>query len=41
MRYPEEMTVRDALEFYSNIEGGDVDEVISLLNLESGQYEIL
>ena len=32
---PEEMTVRDALEFYSNIEGGNVDEVISLLNLES------
>ena len=32
---PEEMTVRNALKFYSNIEGGDVDEVISLLNLES------
>ena len=31
---PEEMTVRNALQFYSNIEGGSVDEVISLLNLE-------
>ena len=32
---PEEMTVYNALKFYSNIEGGNVDEVISLLNLES------
>jgi ABC-2 type transport system ATP-binding protein len=31
---PEEMTVRRALEFYEKIEGGDTDEVISLLNLE-------
>jgi len=31
---PEEMTVRAALEFYSNIEGGNVDDVISILNLE-------
>ena len=28
------MTVRRALEFYSNIEGGSADEVISLLDLE-------
>jgi len=32
---PEEMTVRGALDFYSRIEGGDVEAVISLLNLES------
>lgn len=32
---PEEMTVQAALEFYSNIEGGNVDRVISLLNLAS------
>ena len=31
---PEEMTVRDALDFYAKIEGGSVDEVLSLLNLE-------
>src|SRR5580700_2969625 len=31
---PEEMTVRGALDFYAKIEGGDADEVISLLNLE-------
>lgn len=31
---PEEMTVRGALNFYSRIEGGDVDEVLSLLSLE-------
>jgi ABC-2 type transport system ATP-binding protein len=31
---PEEMTVRRALEFYARIEGGDVDEVISLLSLK-------
>ena len=31
---PEEMTVRGALDFYAGIEGGDADEVISLLNLE-------
>jgi ABC-2 type transport system ATP-binding protein len=32
---PEEMTVKHALQFYSSIEGGNPDEVISLLNLES------
>ena len=31
---PEEMTVRGALDFYAKIEGGDTNEVISLLNLE-------
>lgn len=31
---PEEMTVRGALDFYAGIEGGNADEVISLLNLE-------
>jgi ABC-2 type transport system ATP-binding protein len=31
---PEEMTVRGALEFYAKIEGGDANEVISLLSLE-------
>jgi ABC-2 type transport system ATP-binding protein len=31
---PEEMTVRGALDFYAKIEGGSVDDVISLLNLE-------
>jgi ABC-2 type transport system ATP-binding protein len=31
---PEEMTVRGALDFYARIEGGNVDEVLSLLNLE-------
>ena len=31
---PEEMTVRDALKFYANIEGGNADEVLALLNLE-------
>ena len=31
---PEEMTVRRALDFYAKIEGGDADEVITLLNLE-------
>ena len=35
---PEEMTVRKALEYYSNIEGGNVDEVLSLLDLESLQH---
>jgi len=30
---PEEMTVYDALKFYSDIEGGDPDEVIDLLDL--------
>jgi ABC-2 type transport system ATP-binding protein len=34
---PEEMTVRGALQFYSRIEGGSPDEVISLLNLEALQ----
>jgi ABC-2 type transport system ATP-binding protein len=32
---PEEMSVRGALEFYARIEGGNADEVISLLNLEA------
>ena len=31
---PEEMTVRRALDFYARIEGGDVNEVLQLLNLE-------
>jgi ABC-2 type transport system ATP-binding protein len=31
---PEEMKVSDALEFYAKIEGGDVNEVMSLLKLE-------
>jgi ABC-2 type transport system ATP-binding protein len=31
---PEEMTVREALEFYSKIEGGDPNKVIELLELE-------
>ena len=31
---PEEMTVRGALDFYARIEGGKVDEVLSLLSLE-------
>jgi ABC-2 type transport system ATP-binding protein len=31
---PEEMTVRGALDFYARMEGGDVDEVLSLLGLE-------
>jgi len=31
---PEEMTVSGALNFYARIEGGRVDEVLSLLNLE-------
>ncbi|MHB8566962.1 MAG: heme ABC exporter ATP-binding protein CcmA [Nitrososphaerales archaeon] len=31
---PEEMTVQKALDFYARIEGGDVSEVLSLLNLE-------
>ncbi len=31
---PEEMTVHRALDFYAKIEGGDADEVITLLNLE-------
>ena len=31
---PEEMTVRGALDFYARIEGGNADEVISLLSLE-------
>lgn len=31
---PEEMTVRVALDFYARIEGGKVDEVLSLLSLE-------
>ena len=35
---PEEMTVRRALEYYSNIEGGSVDEVVSLLDLEALQH---
>lgn len=34
---PEEMTVGKALEFYSQIEGGSVEEVIGLLNLEQLQ----
>jgi ABC-2 type transport system ATP-binding protein len=34
---PEEMTVRGALNFYANIEGGDVNNVISLLKLEELQ----
>ncbi len=32
---PEEMTVLRALEFYANIEGGDVGKVVSLFNLQS------
>jgi ABC-2 type transport system ATP-binding protein len=31
---PEEMTVRQALEFYASIEGGDVDKALSALELE-------
>ena len=31
---PEEMTVHDALKYYANIEGGDVEHVIDILNLE-------
>jgi ABC-2 type transport system ATP-binding protein len=31
---PEEMTVRGALDFYARIEGGNADEVLSLLGLE-------
>lgn len=31
---PEEMTVKGALDFYARIEGGNADEVITLLNLE-------
>jgi ABC-2 type transport system ATP-binding protein len=31
---PEEMTVREALRFYARIEGGDAEEVLSLLSLE-------
>jgi ABC-2 type transport system ATP-binding protein len=31
---PEEMTVRDALTFYANIQGGSAEEVLSLLHLE-------
>jgi ABC-2 type transport system ATP-binding protein len=31
---PEEMTVRNALDFYARIEGGDASEVVSLLNLD-------
>ena len=31
---PEEMTVLDALKFYANIEGGSVQEVLSLMKLE-------
>jgi ABC-2 type transport system ATP-binding protein len=31
---PEEMTVRGALDFYARIEGGNTNEVISLLNLK-------
>ncbi|MGI0091913.1 MAG: ABC transporter ATP-binding protein [Nitrososphaerales archaeon] len=31
---PEEMTVRNALEFYARIEGGSVDDAITLLSLE-------
>lgn len=31
---PEEMTVLDALKFYANMEGGKVEDVISLLKLE-------
>ncbi|MGP8125871.1 MAG: ABC transporter ATP-binding protein [Nitrososphaerales archaeon] len=31
---PEEMTVRGALEFYARIEGGNANEVLSLLSLE-------
>jgi len=31
---PEEMTVYDALKFYSKLEGGDPDEAISLLELD-------
>jgi len=34
---PEEMTVRHALDFYARIEGGDVDMVLSLLDLEELQ----
>ena len=30
---PEEMTVLDALKYYADIEGGDVDRVLDLLNL--------
>ncbi len=31
---PEEMTVRNALKFYARIEGGDADEVLSMLKLD-------
>jgi ABC-2 type transport system ATP-binding protein len=31
---PEEMTVLDALKYYAEIEGGDVDRVLDLLNLK-------
>lgn len=31
---PEEMTVRGALEFYQKIEGGDIERVMSALNLD-------
>ena len=31
---PEEMTVYNALKYYANIEGGDVEHVIDILNLE-------
>ena len=31
---PEEMTVYEALKFYSDIEGGDPDKVIELLDLD-------
>ena len=34
---PEEMTVRQALEFYASIEGGDVDKALSALELEQLQ----
>ena len=32
---PEEMTVYNALKYYADIEGGDVEHVIDILNLES------
>jgi ABC-2 type transport system ATP-binding protein len=32
---PEEMTVYNALKYYADIEGGDVEHVISILNLEN------
>jgi ABC-2 type transport system ATP-binding protein len=35
---PEEMTVFDALKYYADIEGGDVERVLDLLNLRDLKY---